>query len=226
MSKIPVFTLLITIFLTPSLVFGAVIHGTIYEWSTLKPLDGVIVEVNSTPKRVMSASNASYFFNLSPGNYVIKAKYYKNGVLEYYCEENITLTKEGDYVLDLFMLPASFEETLLENAGEKMNIEESFTTPQSHLWVYILTLILAIVIISIILYRTKKRGEKLPRDLPDDLREIMEVITQEGGRITQAELRKRLSYSEAKISLMLSDLENRGLIKKIKKGRGNIIIKL
>ncbi|MHC1584962.1 MAG: helix-turn-helix transcriptional regulator, partial [Candidatus Syntropharchaeia archaeon] len=33
-----------------------------------------------------------------------------------------------------------------------------------------------------------------------------------------------LSLSEAKISLMITDLENRGLVTKIKKGRGNVII--
>ncbi|MGM0771995.1 MAG: helix-turn-helix transcriptional regulator, partial [Halobacteriota archaeon] len=34
----------------------------------------------------------------------------------------------------------------------------------------------------------------------------------------------KLSYSEAKVSLIVSDLENRGLVEKFKKGRGNIII--
>lgn len=60
----------------------------------------------------------------------------------------------------------------------------------------------------------------------DDLKGLLKVISAMGGRTTQTELRKKLSYSEAKISLMLTDLESRGLIKKIKKGRGNIIILL
>lgn len=38
----------------------------------------------------------------------------------------------------------------------------------------------------------------------------------EGGRANHA--------SEAKVSLMLADLEDRGLIRKIKVGRGNIIV--
>jgi uncharacterized membrane protein len=45
-----------------------------------------------------------------------------------------------------------------------------------------------------------------------------------GGRITQLDLRKALPYSEAKVSLMITDLENRGIVKKIKKGRGNVLI--
>ncbi|MEA1905427.1 MAG: winged helix-turn-helix transcriptional regulator [Euryarchaeota archaeon] len=61
-------------------------------------------------------------------------------------------------------------------------------------------------------------------DLPPDLKEVLLVIRDGGGRITQKELRARLKYSEAKVSLMITDLEDRGVVKKVKKGRGNIII--
>ncbi|WP_292390641.1 helix-turn-helix transcriptional regulator [Methanosarcina sp. UBA5] len=60
-------------------------------------------------------------------------------------------------------------------------------------------------------------------NLPEDLREILEMIRASGNRITQRELRKKSPYSESKVSLMLSDLEERGLIEKFKRGRGNII---
>lgn len=60
--------------------------------------------------------------------------------------------------------------------------------------------------------------------LPRDLSDIVEKIREAGGRINQVELRRKLPYSEAKVSLMLADLESRSLIRKIKKGRGNIII--
>jgi uncharacterized membrane protein len=60
--------------------------------------------------------------------------------------------------------------------------------------------------------------------LPDDLREVIRIMEKSGGRITQLDLRKALPYSEAKVSLMITDLENRGIVKKIKKGRGNVLI--
>ncbi|MCK5316407.1 MAG: hypothetical protein KAJ55_00755, partial [Anaerolineales bacterium] len=60
--------------------------------------------------------------------------------------------------------------------------------------------------------------------LPDDLRELLGMIHDMGGRVTQKELRKKLNCSEAKVSLMIIDLENRGLITKVKKGRANVII--
>jgi uncharacterized membrane protein len=60
--------------------------------------------------------------------------------------------------------------------------------------------------------------------LPQDCREVLAIMEKNGGRITQLDLRKALPYSEAKVSLIVSDLESRGLVKKIKKGRGNVLI--
>lgn len=65
--------------------------------------------------------------------------------------------------------------------------------------------------------------KKQDTKLPEDLTELLELIRANGNRITQRELRKKSKYSESKVSLMLSDLEERGLIEKFKKGRGNII---
>ena len=60
--------------------------------------------------------------------------------------------------------------------------------------------------------------------LPADLLEILDVIRGQKGRITQKDLRGKLDYSEVKVSLLLSELEKRGLIKKLKNGRENIVI--
>ena len=60
--------------------------------------------------------------------------------------------------------------------------------------------------------------------LPGDLHEVLGVIRGHKGRITQKDLRSRLEYSEVKVSLILSELEKRGLIKKLKNGRENIVI--
>jgi len=61
-------------------------------------------------------------------------------------------------------------------------------------------------------------------ELPEDIHELYALIMKKGGRVTQKELRGEMKCSEAKVSLMLDDLEDRGYIKKIKKGRSNIII--
>lgn len=64
--------------------------------------------------------------------------------------------------------------------------------------------------------------KKLP--LSTDLQEVMDIIRSHKGRITQKNLRSRLNYSEVKVSILLSELEKRGLIKKFKNGRENIVV--
>ena len=60
---------------------------------------------------------------------------------------------------------------------------------------------------------------------PSYLDETIEIINKHGGRIYQKELRKEMLYlSESKISLILTELEHKGKIEKIKKGMGNAII--
>ncbi|MDK2831051.1 MAG: hypothetical protein PWQ75_803 [Methanolobus sp.] len=59
--------------------------------------------------------------------------------------------------------------------------------------------------------------------VPADLQEILDILKSQGGRMTQKDMRKRLKYSEGKVSLMLLDLEKRGKIQKFKKGRGNVL---
>jgi uncharacterized membrane protein len=69
-------------------------------------------------------------------------------------------------------------------------------------------------------------GTAAPKELPlsTDLSEVLDVIRGHKGRITQKDLRSRLKYSEVKVSLLLSELEKRELIKKFKNGRENIVI--
>ena len=57
-----------------------------------------------------------------------------------------------------------------------------------------------------------------------DLEKVIKILKEEGGRATQKVIRKEIPLSEAKISLMIAELEHKGVIEKIKKGRGNIII--
>jgi len=55
--------------------------------------------------------------------------------------------------------------------------------------------------------------------------EVLDALKKSGNRLTQKELREKVqSVGEAKISLILAELESMGKIKKIKKGRGNIIV--
>ncbi len=54
---------------------------------------------------------------------------------------------------------------------------------------------------------------------------VLSILRKHDGRMTQKELRKELMHlSEAKVSLLLTELEHREKIDKIKRGRGNVIV--
>src|SRR3989344_6520001 len=60
---------------------------------------------------------------------------------------------------------------------------------------------------------------------PGYLDEVLLTIQKHDGRISQKQLRNEMLHlSEAKISLILTELEHKGKIEKIKKGRGNVIV--
>jgi uncharacterized membrane protein len=234
------------ILLIVSLISGAqaaTLHGTIYEWSDFdKPLKNAIVEVNSTPAQYMIATTGTYSFNLSPGGYLIKAKYFRNNILEYTTEEDIRIDHEGDFVHDLLLFPPT--DTEYEYLGDINLTEEMNTKSETNYNTYIALFLIILLLISIILYWFKRTrsstsnitvnepspapapiiAENKSGELPSDLRELYNLIQKMGGRATQKELREKMAYSEAKVSLMLDDLESKSLIKKFKKGRSNIII--
>jgi uncharacterized membrane protein len=258
--------LILLVFILSSLVMSAQaakVYGSIYDWSDLeKPLKNVIVEIEENATRVQYkvSSDGAYSFDIAPGSYVLRAKYYINNILEFSGEEKLQIDKPDESRnLDLLLFPPT--DLDFEYLGD-INLTGELETKETEVTNYIgvIFVVLFIVLISgalIFNFLGKKRGLKpvipqlvipgpdiheldkiLPeppentasqienknRELPDDLRELYDMILKKGGRTTQKEIRKDAKYGEAKVSLMLADLEDRGLVKKIKKGRSNIII--
>ena len=99
-------------------------------------------------------------------------------------------------------------------------------------WSIVLPIALTIVVIVIGGYARKlfKELKELIDAIVDAMvdseitAEELAKIIKEAKRITQKEIRKQTSLSESKISLIISQLESENKIKKIKKGRTNIII--
>lgn len=220
---------------------AAAVHGSIYTWSDFeKPLKNAIIEINSTPVQSKVATDGTYSFeNLPPGNYSIVAKYYRNNILEYTAEEEIKIIdREGIFNIDLLLFPPTEPES--EYLADINLTSDIDADSESDYTIYIALLALLVSSSGVYYYIKKKarpaepvrdeapktdiRTEAMIVELPPDLHDVYNLIIKAGGRTTQKELRKRLSYSEASVSLMLDDLESRGLIKKIKKGRSNIII--
>jgi uncharacterized membrane protein len=70
----------------------------------------------------------------------------------------------------------------------------------------------------------QKDNKEKVEELDDDLKKVLDILKAEGGRTTQKEIRKHIPLSEAKVSLIITEMEVKGMVEKIKKGRGNIII--
>ena len=146
-------------------------------------------------------------------------------------QENITVKQDGSYVLDLILFPE-----IEEGVGNMdVNIDENLIESgkdDSAIWLVIFLALIMSLAISFFYYKRVKKdretgtsNKKAEESYEDnDLKNMVGMIKSEGGRTTQKEIRKQIPLSEAKISLMIAELEHKGTIEKIKKGRGNIII--
>ena len=219
-------TLILLLFLSIQLVSAARIQGTIYDIS-LNELKDVILLINTKPEQTMILKESNFSIELVKGSYKIKAFYYENGLLEAYTEEDVNVGDEGNYTLDLILFPSFEDEDILFNESNfdfQEDLEIGSNSP-------VILIVLGVAIVIFILFRYKKKANKkeLQNELEnkfDDiyLNNVLEFIMRNQGRTTQKDIRKQLKISEAKVSLVLSQLESEGKIKKIKKGRGNIII--
>ena len=215
--------LLIWIFLFSS-VNAATIYGTIYDLS-LKKVNNVRAEINTSPKQFLVAQNGTYSFNVPNGAYTIKAQLIQKNTIIASVQENITIKQDGTYVLDLILFP-DIEEGVEEiEIDVNKNIVETKKNKNTLIGsILLLTLGITLMIIYYFKKIEKQEKESPKEEYEDDLQQIIKIIKQEGGRTTQKEIRKQIPLSEAKISLMIAELEHKGIIEKIKKGRGNIII--
>jgi len=228
MVKKDVLTAILFLFILTILpcINAAEIYGTVYDMS-LNPAKGAVIDINSTPKQNYVSKDGSYSFILGLGDYVINAKYVHN-YRAYSAEENITIIDEGKYILDLIVFPDLSEENELLLLNEDINLEDIYEDETNAFpWLYIILPVIIIIAIFLFFKKRKpkkKTDEKILEEEIDPKDKIYEFIKQKGGRITQKEIRKNFPVSQATISLILTELENDGKLKKIKRGKGNIII--
>jgi uncharacterized membrane protein len=232
---------------------AAKVYGSIYDWTDLdKPLKNVIVEIEENASRVQYkvSNDGSYSFDIPPGSYVIRAKYYINNILDSSGEEQLHIDKPDESRnLDLLLFPPTdLDYEYLGDINLTGELEPKETEIPNNISVIFVILFIVLIFGAFIFHFLRKKSKIKPiipapdeippeppvntiipienktMELPEDLHELYDLILKKGGRTTQKEIRKDAKYGEAKVSLMLADLEDRGLIKKIKKGRSNIII--
>jgi uncharacterized membrane protein len=198
--------ILLLISLISNVVSGITITGTIYDYE-LTPVQRALLEVNTTPTQQFVITNAQYKIDLPNGEYTFTATIPGTDLI---AQENITIQANGTYNIDLIMFPSFSDENELIDAAEEL---EGYSTTE-----FAIIIVVSIILLTLLYLRKRPNKELAP-----DLQDVLNIITKE-RRINQKELRKILPYSEAKISIMLAELEQKNAIKRIKQGRGNIII--
>ena len=215
---------------------AAILQGTIYN-AELEPEPGVLVEINSTPAQRFLSRDGRYSLEAPAGEYLLTAQ--KEEIV---VSEPVRLPAEGTFVYDLFLIPEFSEEDDLWRLTEEELVDAG---ADSFPWQYIVAAVI-LLLLGYRFYRARKKygplwkfrkrmkeeaaktSEQHKEELagePGYIEKAVEIIKRHDGRITQKELRKEMLYlSEAKISLLLTELEHKGRIEKIKKGRGNVVI--
>lgn len=231
---------IIILLLTLPLISAATLKGVIYN-SNLDPEINVLLEVNTTPVQKYLSKNGEYSFNLLKGEYQLTVT---KGLLK--ITEEVTIQDNGIFIYDLFLLPSlDDEEELWQDANQQYFNENDVTETETPWWSWVIGGLIAIYAI-VRFYRARKKfgplgafRKRVKADArksieehkaelakePGYLEKTIEIINKHDGRISQKDLRKELAYlSEAKVSLIITELEHKGKVEKIKKGRSNVVI--
>lgn len=217
------------IFLTFS--YATTVYGNIIEAENFEQVNNTIVKLIG-PTTTQFVVNENYSIELAPGNYTLTAHYLENGKLKYYTKDNFTVTGEKQ-LFDIILLPTDFQESYdLELDMLDPPIKNKVDTT-AMLTVFALVIVGLLLILTLVWYyiiRKKDLGvrddiEKVDKkySLDQDGKKVLEIIEQNEGRLTQKELRQILKWSEAKTSLVVAELEAIYRIKRIRKGRENIL---
>lgn len=215
---------------------AAKIYGEIYDLG-LNKIKNVFIVINTTPEQKMISVDGSYIFQVPLGIYEIRAFYKIDNTL-YHDFEIVKIDKEGNYRID-FILTEFLDEIFINDTklNELIDILDLLESPKKTKinWIFwfilILILLATLTFIILVLLKLRKRKEKEAMEKveailkqPDKFKKTVLDILEKEKRILQKDLRKKLNVSEAKLSLLITELEEEGKVKKIKRGRGNILI--
>jgi len=230
-----IITLILTFMLLANISLAATLEGSIYD-SNLEITSDVLVQINNNQKFL--SKDGTFTFELEPGTYNIKATKAITSTTE-----QITFNNNNQKVIfDIFLLgDFQDEDEIWQDANENLVTVEEDTFN----WKLYVAIALFIVLFVRLLKARKKYGplkvfrkkqkseqkksiDEHKQDLekePELTQKALEIIKKHDGRINQKQLRKEMNYlSEAKVSLIVTQLEHEQKLEKIKKGRGNVLI--
>ncbi|MFT4312729.1 MAG: hypothetical protein ACMXYF_05885 [Candidatus Woesearchaeota archaeon] len=230
--------------------FGAKIEGVIYDHN-LDPIQKAVVYINTTPEQMRVSQFGGYHFIVPPGSYEIWAEFTQNNITKEIARETIIIPREGEFVRDLFLFPdfdfqEEFSQTWLERHGftliwstilvlalisivsttlvfvqrRRKNSTSFFVTgPMTHIEDE-----QTIANISFKSDHEPVVETTAQSALPDQamMNKIISLLKKQQP-LTQKQLRKSFTVSEAKMSLVISQMTEKGLVQKVRRGRSNVI---
>lgn len=204
---------------------GATLEGNIYDIE-LNLQTSVLVTIDSVPIQKQVVQTGNYAFDVPPGTYTLEARKIHAGTIVSKTVETVAMPQDGRYIRDLILFPAdTFDELSLNDSGLQEISELNLSTPFPSIAVLLIGLSVSMVLV-VVLVVIQRRSRHNQSYVPDKhATAILTYLSGEGGRTTQKNIRREVPLSEAKVSLLLAELEQHGYISKIKKGRSNIIIK-
>ncbi|MCK4589696.1 MAG: winged helix-turn-helix transcriptional regulator [Nanoarchaeota archaeon] len=216
---------LLLILVLISIAQAATIQGEVYDFYLNKVTQGKAT-ISTEPIQQQVITDGTYSFEVEAGEYELIAYQLDDGKIISATKETLHVSKDGTYNIDLILFPYFESQNILQES------EILFQEPeQINLWPFYVALIGSLIVMAglMILAYFKLKNLKpiiLPKEekkLDQELQKVLDYIKKH-KRATQKEIRKEFPLSEGKISLMISELEEKGLVKKIKKGRGNIVV--
>jgi len=231
--SITTLTAVLLLFLFICTVQAATLQGVVYDYS-FDRIDNVQVQLGGEKD---ITEKGEYSFEVGTGTHTIVAKRYSEaGRLISSETDTIEITEDKVYVLDLILFESLEEDEQLLEETDKLDVSLEEDKPSALVGAYMLLFRIFVVIVIVYAFfrffskfkkkhiKQELKQETKPEKTADDADNVLKFIKEQGGRVTQLDIRKKFPSSEAKISLIVTDLEEQGKVKKIKKGRGNIII--
>lgn len=231
---------------------NTIIIGHVYD-NNLNLVDHTIVSINTTPEQKILTKNGTYSFSVQQGKYNIKVFFFDKQVYSENLSANSAGEFINDIIVfdnlsistDVPRINDIFNDTNTTNVT--YNIKSLANDVKNYQIFTIIIVAALLLIIVFVIVRFEKKRKSL-----DGLIEIQNKIIRKRNEIseirqkkkqhkkksiedkiidflneetitTQKDIKKKFLLSDTKVSLVISDLESKGIIQKIKKGRGNIV---
>ncbi len=230
--------LLLAAILLFSLFNATVMEGEVYSADSLFPIEGVVLKASGPTSVQMVLEEGNYSVELPPGIYDVSAYYYDGDSLKYYFREDVVVEGERmKYDLILFP-PDEFEEVVPFVSYEIDEVEENEVVDDTVAQMLAGIIIILFFLFGFVLYyfvfnkesnkavagmEEIKPHSSFRKEMDSEEKKVLEILKKSEGMSTQKELRGIMKCTDTKMSLLVSSLEARGLVKRIKRGREKIV---